>query len=137
MLIQSIKLAGDLSRLHFAGRTLTLKIKLDTFEVLSRSITPAVLGQRLLSSAEDLYKWVLLSRHSRQPHSSQPVSILSRHAKHLLEREIESRHASFSQGKRVLGCKGARDMSVRLLGIKVCLDPAQLHPIHNVKGKTE
>ncbi|PLW09561.1 hypothetical protein PCANC_21261 [Puccinia coronata f. sp. avenae] len=109
----SEQLAGDLSRLHFAGRTLTLKIKLDTFEVLSRSITPAVLGQRLLSSAEDLYK----------------------HAKHLLEREIESRHASFSQGKRVLGCKGARDMSIRLLGIKL----SHLHDqkdLHSTEGNS-
>jgi len=93
----SEQLAGDLSRLHFAGRTLTLKIKLDTFEVLSRSITPAVLGHRLLSSAEDLYK----------------------HAKLLLEREIENRHTSFNQGKPVPGCNGARDLSIRLLGIKV------------------
>ncbi|WAQ81682.1 hypothetical protein PtA15_1A1024 [Puccinia triticina] len=93
----STELAGDLSRLQFAGRTLTLKVKLDTFEVLSRSITPAILGQRLLSSAADLYK----------------------HAKLLLEREIESRHASFDQGKKVPGCNGAREISIRLLGIKV------------------
>ncbi|KAA1088298.1 hypothetical protein PGTUg99_008362 [Puccinia graminis f. sp. tritici] len=93
----SEELAGDLSRLQFAGRTLTLKIKLDTFEVLSRSVTPAILGQRFLSSAEDLYK----------------------HAKLLLEREIESRHSSFDQGKKVPGCNGARDISIRLLGIKV------------------
>ncbi|KAH9466134.1 hypothetical protein Pst134EB_001200 [Puccinia striiformis f. sp. tritici] len=93
----SQELAADLSRLQFAGRTLTLKIKLDTFEVLSRSVTPAIVGQRLLSSAEDLYK----------------------HAKQLLEREIEGRHASFAQGKKVIGCNGARDISIRLLGIKI------------------
>ncbi|KNZ63185.1 hypothetical protein VP01_1176g2 [Puccinia sorghi] len=99
----SEQLARDLSRLHFAGRTLTLKIKLDTFEVLSRSVTPAVIGHKLLSSAEDLYKCVSLFSH----------------AKLLLEREIENRHLSFNQGKPVPGCNGARDLSIRLLGIKV------------------
>lgn len=93
----SQQLATDLSRLKFAGRTLTLKIKLDTFEVLTRSITPTHLGPKLLSMADDLYK----------------------QAKILLEREIDNRRSSFDRGKRVVGCGGARELSIRLLGIKI------------------
>ena len=49
-----------------------------------------------------------------------------RHAKLLLEREIESRHSSFDQGKKVPGCNGAREISIRLLGIKVIFELAEL-----------
>ncbi|MBW0485340.1 hypothetical protein O181_025055 [Austropuccinia psidii MF-1] len=103
-------LAKDLSRLGFAGRTLTLKLKLDTFEVLSRSITPASLGRKLLSSADDLYKY----------------------SKLLLDREIDNRRSAFDQGKSVPGCGGTRELSIRLLGIKV----SQLQDMQQLSNQT-
>ncbi|CAH7673310.1 expressed protein, partial [Phakopsora pachyrhizi] len=88
----SQELAEDLAQQGFSGRTLTLKVKLDTFEVLSRSIT-----RQSIYSAEDLLKF----------------------SSALLEREIVNRQMSYDRGETVQGCGGNRELTVRLLGLKV------------------
>ncbi|KAF2254609.1 DNA/RNA polymerase [Trematosphaeria pertusa] len=49
------ELEGDLKRTEFKGRTLCLKIKLHTYEVYTRQMTPPFAVQR----ADDLYKYSL------------------------------------------------------------------------------
>ncbi|KAJ5632019.1 hypothetical protein N7490_008358 [Penicillium lividum] len=51
----SQELEGDLARTQFKGRTLVLKVKLHTFEVLTRQIAPS----RAVSQARDLYNFAL------------------------------------------------------------------------------
>ncbi|KAJ5778756.1 hypothetical protein N7520_002002 [Penicillium odoratum] len=55
--LQSVsqELEGDLARTQFKGRTLVLKVKLHTFEVLTRQIAPS----RAVSQAKDLYNFAL------------------------------------------------------------------------------
>lgn len=49
------ELEKDLARTQFKGRTLTLKVKLHTFEVLTRQTAPP----RAVSQADDLYRYAL------------------------------------------------------------------------------
>lgn len=86
-------LAEDLARAQYSGRTLTLKLKLETYEVLSRarSFDPGL----EISSADDLYKY----------------------GKQLLETEMVARAAAFDDGKPIKG-KG-RDLRLRLMGLKL------------------
>ncbi|KAJ5658908.1 hypothetical protein N7507_005359 [Penicillium longicatenatum] len=51
----SRELEGDLARTQFKGRTLVLKVKLHTFEVLTRQTAPS----RAVSQAKDLYDFAL------------------------------------------------------------------------------
>ncbi|KAJ5935850.1 hypothetical protein N7466_005397 [Penicillium verhagenii] len=51
----SQELEGDLARTQFKGRTLVLKVKLHTFEVLIRQIAPT----RAVCQAKDLYNFAL------------------------------------------------------------------------------
>ncbi|KAJ6084645.1 hypothetical protein N7486_011445 [Penicillium sp. IBT 16267x] len=51
----SRELEGDLARTQFKGRTLVLKVKLHTFEVLTRQTAPS----RAVSQAKDLYNFAL------------------------------------------------------------------------------
>ncbi|KAJ5929868.1 hypothetical protein N7454_006818 [Penicillium verhagenii] len=51
----SQELEGDLARTQFKGRTLVLKVKLHTFEVLTRQIAPT----RAVCQAKDLYNFAL------------------------------------------------------------------------------
>lgn len=86
-------LAGDLDRLQYSGRTLTLKLKLETYEVSTRAKT---LGNGLLfHTAEQLYT----------------------HGKLLLDAEIVARAAAYDDGRPIKG-KG-RDLRLRLMGLKV------------------
>ncbi|CAD6581192.1 MAG: hypothetical protein CYPHOPRED_001511 [Cyphobasidiales sp. Tagirdzhanova-0007] len=84
-------LGGDLARLKYSGRTLTLKLKLETYEVLSRAKTI----DGAFSNAEQLYRF----------------------GHHLLDSEMIARATAYDQGKPYKG-KG-RDLRLRLMGLKV------------------
>jgi len=87
-------LGEDLERTNFSGRTITLKIKMDTYEVFTRAHTS---GHNIyISSADDLYKL----------------------GKQLLEKELYNRHKAFDTGQKVVGAKGGRDLRLRLMGLK-------------------
>ena len=49
------ELEGDLRRTQFKGRTLVLKVKLHTYEVLTRQIAPP----KAVSTADEIYKYAL------------------------------------------------------------------------------
>lgn len=85
-------LGKDLSRLKYSGRTLTLKLKLETYEVLSRSKT---VDGIVFHTADQLYKY----------------------GKVMLDNEIEARAKAVDEGKAIKG-KG-RDLRLRLMGLKV------------------
>ncbi|PGG96919.1 hypothetical protein AJ79_09398 [Helicocarpus griseus UAMH5409] len=51
----SIELEKDLLRTHFKGRTLVLKVKLHTYEVLTRQVVPP----KAVHLSEDLYRYAL------------------------------------------------------------------------------
>lgn len=73
---------------------LVRKLKLDTYELLTRAHTsgPSIYH----ASAEDLY----------------------RIGKSLLEKELSVRHKTFDLGQTVQGCKGSRDLRLRLMGLR-------------------
>lgn len=58
------ELEKDLTRTHFKGRTLVLKIKLHTYEVLTRQIAPP----KAVCTADDLYNYSLpmLAKHEKE-----------------------------------------------------------------------
>lgn len=86
-------LAEDMARLQYSGRTVTLKLKLETYEVLSRSHTPG--NGIFIHTYDQLYKY----------------------GKHMLDNEIAVRAQNFDDGKPIKG-KG-RDLRLRLMGLKV------------------
>lgn len=86
-------LAEDLTRLQYSGRTLTLKLKLETYEVSTRAKT--LDNGLLFHTAEQLYT----------------------HGKMLLDNEVAARAAAFDDGRPIKG-KG-RDLRLRLMGLKV------------------
>ena len=86
-------LAGDLARLDYSGKTLTLKLKLETYEVSTRAKT--LDNGLLFHTAEQLYT----------------------HGKALLDTEVAARAAAYDDGRPFKG-KG-RDLRLRLMGLKV------------------
>lgn len=86
-------LAQDLARLQYSGRTLTLKLKLETYEVLSRSNTPG--DGFMFYSYDSLYKY----------------------GKQMLDHEMATRAQDHEAGRPIKG-KG-RDLRLRLMGLKV------------------
>lgn len=86
-------LAEDMARLQYSGRTLTLKLKLETYEVLSRSITPG--DGVMFHTYDQLYKY----------------------GKQMLDNEILSRAQDHEAGRPIKG--RGRDLRLRLMGLKV------------------
>ena len=85
----------DITKLKYSGRTVNLSLKLSTYERMTRSIT---IGPSTYSnSAEFMYQ----------------------HAKSLLDTVIRERQNDFDSGIKVIGCGGKRDLSLRLLGIRM------------------
>lgn len=80
---------------EYSGRTITLKVKLNTYEVLTRAHT--VGKSTYISKTEDLY----------------------REGKRLLDAEIKKRHRDFDAGAKVKGCQGGRELVLRLMGLKM------------------
>lgn len=86
-------LSEDTARLQYSGRTLTLKLKLETYEVLSRSHTPG--NGIFFHTFESLYKY----------------------GKQMLDTELATRAQQYDEGKPIKG-KG-RDLRLRLMGLKI------------------
>ncbi|BGP25712.1 hypothetical protein JCM10295v2_004645 [Rhodotorula toruloides] len=87
-------LAKDLARSEFSGRTITLSIKHDTYERVTRAFTP---GKNVwIRSYEDICRLGL----------------------HLLRKEMDDRAAAIRRGEKVKGGKGPR-IKARLLGLRM------------------
>ncbi|GAA5889549.1 hypothetical protein JCM6882_007067 [Rhodosporidiobolus microsporus] len=87
-------LAKDLARAEFSGRTITLKIKHDNYEAVTRALTPGK-GVWILSY-KDIYEYGL----------------------RLFRKEQEDRHAALARGEKVKGGKNVM-LKPRLLGLRV------------------
>ncbi|BGO92591.1 hypothetical protein NBRC10512_000586 [Rhodotorula toruloides] len=87
-------LAKDLARSEFSGRTITLSIKHDTYERVTRAYTP---GKNVwIRSYEDIVRLGL----------------------HLLHKEMDDRAAAIKRGEKVKGGKGSK-LKARLLGLRM------------------
>ncbi|GAA5916527.1 hypothetical protein JCM5296_001166 [Sporobolomyces johnsonii] len=87
-------LAKDLARSEFSGRTLTLRIKHDNFESITRAHTP---GKNIyIQSFKDIYRWGLM----------------------LLHKEMDDRRAALARGEKVKGGTSPV-LKARLLGLRV------------------
>uniref|UniRef100_A0A0K3C6K6 DNA polymerase kappa n=1 Tax=Rhodotorula toruloides TaxID=5286 RepID=A0A0K3C6K6_RHOTO len=87
-------LAKDLARSEFSGRTITLSIKHDTYERVTRAYTP---GKNVwIRSYEDIVRLGL----------------------HLLHKEMDDRAAAIKRGEKVKGGKGSQ-LKARLLGLRM------------------
>ncbi|GAA94069.1 uncharacterized protein L969DRAFT_71614 [Mixia osmundae IAM 14324] len=88
-------LGNDCQSLQFAGRTLTLKFKLSTYEPFTRART---IGQHhLYRDTEQFYKV----------------------GKELLDEAITERRKLYDDGKTPVGCGGTREIELRLLGLRI------------------
>ncbi|GAA5827398.1 hypothetical protein JCM11251_003793 [Rhodosporidiobolus azoricus] len=87
-------LAKDLARAEFSGRTITLKIKHDNYETVTRALTP---GKGVwIGTYRDIYEYGI----------------------HLFRKEQEDRRAAFARGEKVKGGKNVA-LRPRLLGLRV------------------
>ncbi|GAA5962404.1 hypothetical protein JCM21900_003774 [Sporobolomyces salmonicolor] len=87
-------LAKDLARSEFSGRTITLRIKHDNFESITRAHTP---GKNIyIQSFTDIYRWGLM----------------------LLHKEMDDRRAALVRGEKVKGGTSPV-LKARLLGLRV------------------
>ena len=103
-------LAEDLARLQYSGRTVTLKLKLETYEVLSRSHSPG--NGVFIRTYDQLYKY----------------------GKQMLDNEMAVRAQNYNDGKPIKG-KG-RDLRLRLMGLKVSnLRDESEEAVQKAKGK--
>ncbi|GAA6010020.1 hypothetical protein JCM10207_007522 [Rhodosporidiobolus poonsookiae] len=87
-------LAKDLAKAEFSGRTITLKIKHDTFQAVTRAFTPG--KNQWIMSYKDIFELGL----------------------RLLRKEQDDRHAALARGDAVKGGKNVL-LRPRLLGLRV------------------